>query len=330
MYKEVVIKIQLTPSYSNKYVNINETYVDIAIRLLDGEQSAVTDIIDVGTLSFFSDPVLQTYFTVCYTYDSLNNKLTLCGNDLISDKSAQLTSFPRGTKEFSYKRTYSSGENFDYTNQHWNHNTPLTPGLDLAFEQCIRKANNQIITRLRESGVLVIERTPVPELSTEDYEKLCPVYYRGNFLEFYDPNKTYTSEHSIRHFGSYYQGTTDFQEGFHFSNALGTTNDPFHGFNGANSWLQLWIVATGVHINPWPICTSQDCCSGVYDQGFCNDDNYSTIGGHVVPGFREINVVPGGQLYIVPICNRHNLPGRGIFMTAVRPTPAIIINHYMS
>lgn len=297
--KTLNITVPLTPAYQSKYVNVRATWIELSLLLTDGEHIITTPLTDVGDLPlFFKDPALQAGLTVWYSYDAAANTLFLCANNYISEHSIYLTTQPKGIAQFCRQYNNPGNNNPAENNPNWNYCTPLTPGLKEAFARTLQAANNLIREKALAEGISVSLHAPPPELDAALYEKLCAVYHNNEFLELYDPEKEYTTEHSLVHFFSYLGGTGSLANNqTAFANAIDTTHDPKH--DGQTSWIGLWAASFGQ-------------ANGCASLGYFSTDNPFTcgntlVGGHCILGINPAKPPKGSNsVFIIPICNSHN------------------------
>ena len=83
MTNTINISVPLTPAYPNPYVNISLTTINLNLSLKEGSNVYRSDLTNVGTFTHFADPVLQAKIVIWYDFDSANNTISLCGNDLV-------------------------------------------------------------------------------------------------------------------------------------------------------------------------------------------------------------------------------------------------------
>ena len=170
------VTVPLTPSYASRLVNVSSTQVTVSIPIVPGSSTMTTPVQTVGTLTYFANPHLLAYLNIWYSYDPVGNTLTFCSNDLVSPDSTCLTTIPTGTNQSCNQHTYPNDNAPCGSNPNWNYCTSLTPGLQQALQQSVRAANQAIINAARAQGFTVIARTPPPQLTENDYAKLCLVY----------------------------------------------------------------------------------------------------------------------------------------------------------
>ena len=77
------VSVPLSPAYPNPYLNISPSTINLNVSLKEGINVYRSDLTNVGTLTHFADPVLQAKIIIWYDFDSANNTITLCGNDLV-------------------------------------------------------------------------------------------------------------------------------------------------------------------------------------------------------------------------------------------------------
>jgi hypothetical protein len=307
------VTVPLAPAYASQLVNISPAQVSVSIPLVPGSRVVTTPLQNVGTLTYFQNPDLQASLTIWYNYDPVGNTLTFCSNDLVSSDSTYLTTVPAGTNQRCNQHTYLSDTAPCGSNPNWTYCTPLTPGLLQAIQQTVRTANQTVINAARAQGYTVIVRTPPPQLSAEEYAKLCIVYHKGQFKELYDPTKSYDDDHTLLHLDSVWYGEIYLNGSDYFANVIGSTGDP--RISG-QSWLGLWQNQFG----PAAACTS------------LNFNGFSCgtylVGGHVVLGQSAQSVPVGSNnVFIVPICAGHN-SNDNVYMAPLTYQKGIAIHNY--
>lgn len=308
------VQIPLVPDYENKYVQIKSTQINFQLELKEGHHTTTSEPVVVGTVANFTNPALLASITVWYNFETATNVLTLCSSDLVSDDATYLTTVPEGSNQFGNQRTYYGDEFPCGTNPNWNYTTPLTPGLEEALQNTVRKANDLIIEKALEQGLTVIVRTPMPVIPADLYEKLSAVYYNGEFVEMYDPNKVYGNDYSIFHIDSTWYGEIYLNKNENFANVIGSTHDPKIA---GKSWLQLWQSQFG----------QAQTCTSLYYQGFsCSG---GLVGGHSVLGTVAKSMPKGSnKVFIMPICTAHN-NNDNVYMAAIMYTKGIALHNYL-
>ncbi|MGN0684449.1 MAG: hypothetical protein ACI4JY_12300 [Oscillospiraceae bacterium] len=172
---------------------------------------------------------------------------------------------------------------------------------------------------------------------TEEQEKYCRVVYKlddedgASFAGFWNPEEEYSDEYVILPLRS--TGATPYpvSAGTQFANVIGSTNDPRIG---GNTWIKLWEdVANGGN-------DASCCCTDgkFYNLGVSGCSPKGTLkGGHVILNATVASKIdPGGDVYILPICSRHNSyrgpqgPGTGYYMKLDKDTTALILKGYFT
>jgi hypothetical protein len=237
-------------------------------------------------------------------------------NNLVSSDSTYLTTVPRSTNQSCRQHTYP-GDNIPCgSNQNWNYTTPLTPGLQTALQQTVQRANSVIIELARIQGFTVVVRTPPPVLSKEDYENLLLVYYKGKFLESYNPNKEYDNDHSLLTMESVWYGEIYLQGNESFANVIGSTGDPKIA---GKTWIKLWSNQFG----------APTTCSSLNFNGFACSNPMVIVGGHVILGTTAANVPAGSNnVFIMPICCAHN-SNNNVHMEPLQYQKGIALHNYL-
>lgn len=314
----ICVSVPLSPFYVSALCNLNLTNIDLKIPLTDGSHTITTLPTDIGYLRNIPDLVLQAQITLWYEFDSKSETIILCSNDLISEKSVYLTTTLKGTSQTCIQHTYLSDHNPCQKNPNWNYCTPSTPDLQSLLQQTIREANSIIIQKAKESNINVNVQVPLPEMTKEEYEKLSVVYYKGEFLESFDPNKEYDKDHSVENIFSTFGGLFKFKDKQPFANVIGSSKDPKIDHL---PWIRLWEHYFG---------TVEICSSYHFPKGFnCNTDLKKIYGGHVILGEKAKPVTHGlnGVVYIIPICENHNNDD-SIYMEPIEYDQAIVLNKY--
>jgi hypothetical protein len=304
------ILVPLTPAYSNKYVTIRATTLQLNIPLKNGVHTFTSELVDVGELRFFKDPVLQAQITIWYDYNHKLNEIKLCSNELISDDSPYLTTVPRGTSQFGYQTPFKDIRNPCGNNPHWNYATPLMPGLEEAFRHTLRTANTLILDKAKKERLSVLTRTPFPDVEPELYENLMLVFKKGKFVEHYDPSKNYSNKYEIIHAYSQWGGLGELEYGEHFANIDGSSDDPHptgKGYRSGDSWIDFWER----NYEKAQYCATKNFYSG--EKNFKCIKNpkkppkKGLLGGHCLRGEKaEKGKGSKKVLFIIPICPRHN------------------------
>ena len=336
------VTVPLTPAYSspNGEVVISASTIDISIPIQEGTHTFETDFKNVGTLKYFKDPNLLAAIRLTYTYNSDTGVIQLFGNDFESEsESTCLITMPKGLSQTGEQHTYLLNQNPCKNNPNWNYTTPVTPGLEEAFSQCIRNANNDIINAAKKQFKGVCVREPTPKLDGGElpYHWIDMHCSNGTYLGTYDPNKEYEEGTTMTHvIESSFKGTVTFKQNEHIANVIGSSTDPKIA---SKPWIEIWERQFGVE----DCCTSHNWAGGdrqavkdFHDRGGCNDGYNGNdgsikniVGGHVILGQVAQRVAAGSdQVYIVPICKRHNSKDN-IYMRAGVYTQGIWLENYL-
>lgn len=303
------VRVPLTPAYNNRYLQLRETVIDLDLALTNGEHRITTDPIEVGTSMFGGTIVARLRFW--YHYDERTNHVTLCSDDLLDDDAMCLITTANGN-ENCYQYPHAGVVHANH-NPSWNTNTPLTPGLEEALRRTVRKANNHLIAKAGDLQVNLTVRSPFPELEADDYAQLSSVYHRGEFLEFFDPNKEYGPEHTILTVDSTGYGKTTLNVNADFANVIGSTKDP----KLTKTWVGLWELVYGNA----PYCASQGYPNTVVCGGV-------TVGGHTILGMTAQKMATGSNsVMIIPICHTHNMKNK-TYMQAIHTQKAVSLKGY--
>lgn len=202
---------------------------------------------------------------------------------------------------------------------------------------------------LEESADLVL---------TEEQEKNCRVVYKlddeggAYFSGLWDPDMEYSDEFVIVPFRSTGGTLTTIDAGKAFANVLNSTRDPKP--SGVQTWIGYWLSLTGTTGGINQCCTDGNFysyyikdrakveCTLTYvvyknelEKAVCNN---KIDGGHIILGTEAATVLPGGKVYILPICDKHNYakakdglsPGEGFHMKLNAQTSAIELNGYLT
>ncbi len=297
MCKTLQVTLPLISGYENALLNILPAEVDVSLCLREGEYRITTEPMEVGGLKQFDKSPIVVQLTIWYEYKASDSILILCGDDLVSPDSMRMTISAgneiQNTRQFTHQNPANQQEVGDGILD-----SPLTFGLQEQIAEGLRQANAMIIEKAQEMGLVVLLRTALPELSEDAYQRMSPVYHNGAFVEFFDPDKTYGPEYTIKGLRSIFGGIKTFNQNQDFANVIGSTHDP-HGDKEYNTWIGLWEGKTGRSAT---ICSS----SGFPESISCNTKKCDIIGGHVIFGQKAQSVAKGGVVYIIPICKRHN------------------------
>mmetsp|Transcript_21506 Transcript_21506/g.33426 ORF Transcript_21506/g.33426 Transcript_21506/m.33426 type:complete len:385 (-) Transcript_21506:31-1185(-) len=100
---------------------------------------------------------------------------------------------------------------------------------------------------------------------------------------------------------STFQECETWKKGTSVVNVIGSTNDPK---NDGKTWLNLWKLKTNNNTVVYKK-GHKDCSSFV--SGYCDESgNGNLIGGHVVQGEKAVKLEKGADVWILPICSKHN------------------------
>lgn len=314
--KEVKVDLAISPDYSNNFIRINKKTTELSFTLQDGTHTVETDLIEIGRLPFYKNSILQARLSFTYEWDAKEDIITVCGANFCSDDSMCLTTTIKDTSESCYQRACSLtvSNPYEMYNPHWNYTTLQTPGLQEAFIQLVTEATNVLVNTLKEAGFrLVRVKTPVPELSPEEFIQYQVVYKENQLIGFYNPEQTYGENYIILPLQSVWGGEAKFRLNENFANVIGSTHDPQIG---GLSWIELWRRQYG----------TPSVCSSLNYGGFrCNT---YLVGGHVIPGRQASRMPAGSNVYIMPICNAHN-NNDNVYMAAIIYTQAIWLKNYL-
>ncbi len=211
-----------------------------------------------------------------------------------------------------------------------------------------------------------LDNYPVAEESadlvlTEEQEKYCRVVYKldeeggASFTGLWNPEAEYSDEYVIVPIRSTGGNSAPIPANTCFANVIGSSFDPLVG---GKKWLKLWVdVANGgrgtnscstdgkfyisgstggTYTNIlYPVYNSATrSWSDVTKSAFCNS---SLVGGHIILNATEADSAPkNGNVYIVPICDMHNMShirgrswGVGFYMKMANNTNAVQLEGYL-
>ena len=171
---------------------------------------------------------------------------------------------------------------------------------------------------------------------TYEQEHLCKIVYNKTedgkgyaFHDFWDPEQgiTDSGEYIILPLRSTYKGTFSYTTGDCFANVLKSTPDPepYKPVDPQNhdkhvqytTWKEL--LADKLGMEEEDLCCVMQNCYYVTGEGakevdsFCDDKDDEgciikgkVVGGHVIKGMEAYKVGEGNDVYLLPICHRHN------------------------
>ncbi|MEP3050107.1 MAG: hypothetical protein ABJP48_02540 [Erythrobacter sp.] len=298
---EVQVTLDFSAGYacSSKLVEIAPQKHTSMICLEPGEHEVKTDPFAIGKLGKFENRTLLAQLVFSYIYDADAKNITVFGPDFASASTMHLITYPERSEERCIQRSTTSALIHDdlVGNPHWNYLGALTPGLEPFLRAAVRNAIKDLIANLIDLGSFGITvREPPPTLSTEDHLGTLMVYRNGEFVEYFDPEKEYSSDFSYIGVESTFEGIYTFSKNADFANVIGSTDDPYP--KGYKSWISLWRDKCNGGTSP------TDCASDGYPKDFtCNTP---IIGGHIVTGTKAYDPAKDSTVYIIPICNAHN------------------------
>jgi len=317
--------IKISPDYQNKYLFLEQKILTLVLPLLDGPHTITSELVKVGLLNNFGNPSIMASCSVWYDFDSVNKRLTLCADELVSEKSTYITTFLNGVSNPHYQYAHSINSYASHENLLWNPNTPLTPGLAEELQSLTQRVNKELLERAIDMNLTVVQLAPPPPLPAELYKQLCPVYHNDRFVEFYDESKSYGAEYTVGNLHSIYEGKATFAADFKYANVIGSTADPKHG---VSSWIELWRTTYKV-ANPTN-CSSYHFAGtpggGEIKPEFNCRGHF--VGGHVIEG-ENASVMPerSDDVFIIPICTAHNNTNKA-YMMPVHDNRAIMLKNY--
>ena len=154
------------------------------------------------------------------------------------------------------------------------------------------------------------------KLSDEDRERFRLVYKREGdgwvLHDIYEKGGEYGDDCIVVPLESTYKGHMELDPGQIFANVKGSTGDKFP-VGGGCTWIAFWqcMYLATYHREP-----PQNCCTD--GNVYCHNDIAYNIpqyfscggnlcGGHVILNSLSIEPEKGNLVYLVPICNNHNI-----------------------
>jgi hypothetical protein len=120
---------------------------------------------------------------------------------------------------------------------------------------------------------------------------------------------------------STFKGTVTWEKDYEFSNVIGSTDDSKP--KDVKSWLGLW--ADKCHNgHDTTECSSKDFFSS--DTKWVCTTNF--VGGHLIPGTKAKSMTKGDEVYIFPICSRHNGSDSN-YMRSIYNPKGVALNYWM-
>lgn len=308
--KTLQLRVPLTPEFKNEYVSIDRTEIDINIELENGAHTITTPLFNVGNRN---NHILQAKLTFWYRYEELNNVITLCGNDYISQDSMCVITVLKDTEQSCYQHTFPEDEHGCGTNPDWNYCHPEISQLKEMLLQTVREANTILIEEAKKHFT-VIECTPIPDLPDHVVNTLQAVYRNGKFLELYNPVTAYTTNDTVFNIKSVFGGKIYLKSTDNFANVIGSTHDPKID---NQAWVRLWESNFGPYNN---------CASNGMPGFTCKG---TIVGGHVILG-TTASAVPKGSnsVFIIPICHSHNMDN-SVYMSPLIYNQGVALKNYM-
>lgn len=191
---------------------------------------------------------------------------------------------------------------------------------------------------------------------TQEQEDFCKVVYKldneggATFAGFWNPAKEYSDEYAVVPIRSIYCGTDPIQSNTEFANVLGSSSDSIP--EGYKYWLKLWVDKANEG-KPYRDC----CCTDHSFYSPANNTKYTSVyydvwnndlhrwdktnatancsgnlvGGHIIKSKSSSSPSTGDDVYILPICDKHNRAhitekggwGDGFYMIAARRITAV-------
>ena len=194
---------------------------------------------------------------------------------------------------------------------------------------------------------------------TEEQEKNCRVVYKlddeggAYFSGLWDPDVEYSDEYVIVPLRSTGGKVNTIGWKTCFANVIGSKDDPKPP--GQTSWISYWKSLTG---ESGSSCSTDGkfyyinrACEMSYTKIFYPEEidgqyedtlvmaecSKTIVGGHTIIAKAANTVPPGGKVYIIPICDKHNLCypkrysnwGTGFYMKLKKDTQAIELQGYL-
>lgn len=320
---QITVPLQFDMPYGpdNLIVQVPAGCHQFEFELGEGSRTATSQPLAIGSLPGIEGRNLMAQLSFGYDWDAAERTISICGSDFISARTMYLTTFPEGMDEVCIERVAGSGFVHDdhLGNRHWFYPTPLMPDLDIYLQQALTRACEAMIVSLQDiPDVMVRVRRPLKDVPIEIYMDLLAVHRGDQFVEYYDPAKSYGSEYRYVGVESIYAGTVMWAVNGNFANVLGSTGDPKHG---VASWVTLWALHCNGGVLPI------NCTSNGFPVGFaCNAPLY---GGHIIAAAAAAPMPAGSNnVYLLPICNSHNNVNFVGTMHAIHYQNAIWLNHF--
>jgi hypothetical protein len=193
---------------------------------------------------------------------------------------------------------------------------------------------------------------------TAEMEETCKVVYKLDdkggavFAELWNPEAEYTDEYVVMPIKSTFKEVGDeYPAGTTFANVEGSSQDPNHEC----PWIRLINQQIGGEHDCLSCCAEDgiiynyddeeiaiDACNGWFDENHGQYGKFKClVGGHTMPPVdgvlpKETGELPAGSdVYLFPICNRHNThgigygTGAGYYMKLRHNMKAIILEGYL-
>jgi hypothetical protein len=291
----LTLDVHVSPEYENKWLKLRRTRQMLNFSLEEGEHVYTSNPVEVGALKNFGKPRLWATVSIWYRYQPEEHQISLCAHDVDA---------PEAPRIDIREKVSSDVESEDGGLTNAGHlacceNSCIFTDLRHALSGYLKDVTEAFIEELENLGLCIMLRTPVPNISSELYEKLGRVFKDGTFVEFFDPDKTYGPEYVLQDLGSSWGGKLLLGSGDNFANVIGSSGDPSPG---RKAWRVLWETATGVKATS---CASLGFARN--KPGFsCNTS--IIMGGHCVKGTQaqKVNYGDDDVAFIIPICVTHN------------------------
>ena len=327
----LVVRVPLVGVYGNDAVKIDrKVEVLLTIPLMDGPGRITTTPVPVGELRHSIDRTLMATLTMSYIFDPDTRTITLYADDLVSPAATRITTYPRDAPQYGNEHfAHSPYAVPSDPGSGWVYGGPLTVGLPRELQDTVKQANQAIFDAAFAEGLAVVRRSPFPAMPRDEYEKMFVVLKDNKFVESFDPAKRYDATHMVVHLESFYNGPIFLQANQCFVNVIGTTADIFHTPPGAGlgSWIAMW--RWGTNFGPGTIACASTNYFGPPPPAALLCSGAAPIGGHVVLGGTVARQMPrlSNNLFIIPICQRHNQRNANNMLPIAHNTGVQIVNY---
>jgi hypothetical protein len=325
----VTFTVPCAAPYLTQSLTVHEAAHQVHAQLKHGTHTFVSKDIRIGMVHSVEDQALLGRVGFTYTFDPAQGIVIICDTDFASSQGMHLITTPEGTENSCTARAAAAGfpEDDISSSRGWNFRTPMTPGADAVFKSMARGASDSLIAALKQvPGLAVLQRTPPPDLSQEEFLALG-LGWRHDELQTI---RARGAADSLRRppLKSTYGGIFTLPHTANFANVDLSTNDPYPPPDPpvlpvrVTSWKQLWAIVAGGGVVP-------NICSSYQYMGFpCNN---LIFGGHVIMGKVAGQVTHGANhiVFIIPICQSHNLPAHNAnYMAPIKYNTGVWLDNY--